>query len=70
MMPASAMILSLADSSPFAPPPNRPSRPNRRTVGGAGVVRTFLHGLFARVEAAVREQVDPWMPRVSANYPY
>jgi hypothetical protein len=26
--------------------------------------------LIRRVDAAVREPVDPWMPRVSANYPY
>ena len=70
MMPASALILSLADASPFAPPPNRPSRPNRRTVGGTGVARMFLRDLFGRVDAAARDQVDPWMPRVSANYPY
>jgi hypothetical protein len=69
MMPASALILSLADASPFAPPPNRPSRPNRRTVGGDSTARTFLH-LIGRVDAAVRDQVGPWMPRVSRQYPY
>jgi hypothetical protein len=69
-MPASAMILTLADASPFAPPPNRPSRPNRRTVGGGRTARTFLHDLMGRVNAAVREQTDPWMPRVSQHYPY
>ena len=68
MMPASALILSLAGASPFAPPPNRPS--NRRTVGGTGSARMFLRDLFGRVDAAVRDQVDPWMPRVTANYPY
>jgi hypothetical protein len=70
MMPASALILTLADASPFAPPRNRPARPNRRTVGGSGTARFVLRDLFGRVDATVREQVDPWMPRVSANYPY
>ena len=69
MMPASALILSLADASPFAPPPNRPSRPNRSTVGGGGA-RRFLRDFVGRLDAAVHDQVDPWMPRVSANYPY
>ncbi len=70
MMPASALILSLADASPFAPPPNRPSRPNRKTAGGTSAARTFLRDLIGRVDGAVHEQVDPWMPRVTANYPY
>jgi hypothetical protein len=70
MMPASALILTLADASPFAPPPNRPSRPNRRTVGGNATARTFLHDLIGRVDAATRNRVDPWLPRVSAKYPY
>lgn len=70
-MPASAMILTLADASPFAPPPNRPSRPNRRTVGGTGTSRTFpFADLIRRVHAATRDQADPWMPRVSQHYPY
>jgi hypothetical protein len=69
-MPASALILSLADASPFAPPPNRPSRPNRRTVGGDSTARTFFRDLMGRVDAALREQADPWMPRVSQHYPY
>ncbi len=70
MMPASAMILTLADASPFAPPPNRPSRPNRRSAGGGSAARTFLRDLTVRVDAALRDQVDSWMPRVSQNYPY
>ncbi|HEX7172115.1 MAG TPA: hypothetical protein VF365_05840 [Candidatus Limnocylindria bacterium] len=70
MMPAGALILSLADASPFAPPPNRPSRPNRRTAGGLGAARTFLRDLFGRMDATAREQVDPWTPRVTAKYPH
>ncbi|MDQ2674784.1 MAG: hypothetical protein M3Y40_09020 [Chloroflexota bacterium] len=69
-MPASALILSLADASPFAPPPNRPSRPNRRKVEGDSTARTFLRDLMARVDAAIRDRTDPWMPRVSQHYPY
>jgi hypothetical protein len=61
MMPASALVLSLADASPFAPPPNRPSRARRRA---------FLLDVIGRLDAAVRDQVGPWMPRVGANYPY
>ncbi len=69
-MPASALILSLADASPFAPPPNRPSRPNRRTVGGDSTARMFLRDLMGRVDAATRDRIDPWMPRVTQRYPY
>ena len=70
MMPADAMILALADASPFAPPQNRPSRPNRRPEGGVGTARTYLEELLRRLDMTVREQVDPWTPRISANYPY
>jgi hypothetical protein len=69
-MPASALILSLADASPFAPPPNRPSRPNRRTVGGDSTARTFLRDLMGRVDAAIRDGTDPWIPRITQRYPY
>jgi hypothetical protein len=30
----------------------------------------FLRDLFGRVDAAARDQVGPWTPRVSTNYPY
>lgn len=70
MMPASALVLSLAGASPFAPPPNRPSRPNRGTVGARDAARMFLRDLFGRVDAVARDQVGPWTPRVSTNYPY
>lgn len=71
MMPASAQFLSLADASPFAPPPNRPSGPSRRTAGRAGSApRLLFAGLLGRLDAALRNQPVPWMPRVSANYPY
>jgi hypothetical protein len=70
MMPADALILALADASPFAPPPNRPSRSNRRPAGGVGTARALLEGLRGRLDAAVRVPVGPWIPRITSNYPY
>jgi hypothetical protein len=70
MMPSAALVLSLADSAPFAPPPNRPTRPNRRTEEGSGQVRTFLRNLGRHVDLAVRDHAGPWIPRITARYPY
>ena len=69
-MPSAALVLALADSTPFAPPPNRPSRPNRRTDGGGGQVRNFLRDLRRNLDLAVRDQTAPWIPRITARYPY
>jgi hypothetical protein len=70
MMPSNRLVLALADASPFAPPPNRPTRPNRRTERGSGQVRTFLRDLRRHVDLAVRDQAGPWIPRITARYPY
>ena len=70
MMPSAALVLTLADASPFAPPPNRPTRPNRRTDGVNGQVRTFIRDLGRRVDLALHDHAGPWIPRITARYPY
>jgi hypothetical protein len=70
MMPSAALVLALADASPFAPPPNRSTRPNRRTDGGSRQAGGFLRNLRRHVDVAMRDQAGPWIPRITANYPY
>lgn len=62
MMPAETLVLGLADASRHALSPHRSNRSERG--------RTFLGELRRRVDLAVRSAAEPWMPRVSANYPY
>ena len=70
MMPSDRLVLALADSARFAPPPNRPTRSDRRIQDDNGQVRTFLRNLGRHLDLAVREQTGPWIPRITARYPY
>jgi hypothetical protein len=62
MMPAETLVLGLADASRLTLSPHRSTR--------FGQGRTFLGELRRRVDRAVRTTATPWMPRISANYPY
>jgi hypothetical protein len=62
MMPADTLVLGLADASRRTLSPRRSTRPE----GG----RRFFGELRRRIDLAVRTTAEPWMPRVSANYPY
>ena len=70
MMPASALVLAFADASSRAQPPHRPSRSERRTDGGAGVIRTAIRAFRREFSLAMSTYDETWFPRVSANYPY
>jgi hypothetical protein len=62
MMPAETLVLGLADASRHTLSPHRSNRSKRGS--------TLLGELRRRVDLAVRSAAEPWMPRVSANYPY
>lgn len=70
MMPATTLVLAFADASFRATPPHRPSRPERRTDGGDGRVRTAIRAFRRELSLAMSADADPWMPRVSTQYPY
>jgi hypothetical protein len=70
MMPASTLVLAFADASFHQLPPNRPSRPERRTDEGAGTIRTTLRAFRRGLSLTTSTHAGPWIPRVSANYPY
>ena len=67
MTMARAMALGLSDFAFFSPPPNRPSRSERRSdKGGIGtLLRTIRHELAHAAQPAATD----WMPRLT-NYPY
>lgn len=62
MMPAETLALGLADATRHTLSPHRSVRSERS--------HTFLGELRRRVDLAVRGVAEPWIPRVSANYPY
>lgn len=66
MMPAETLALGLADASRHTLSPHRSTRP----AGGSFRGRQFLGELRRRIALAVRTTAEPWMPRVSVNYPY
>jgi len=63
-----ALALGLSDFAFFMPPPNRPSRSERRS-GGDGIVATLLRTIRQELAHAVAAPVTDWMPRLT-NYPY
>lgn len=65
---AGAFALRMTDVAFFTPPPNRPSRPERRTEGD-GVISALLHTIRRELAHAVETTDTEWMPRVT-NYPY
>jgi hypothetical protein len=62
MMPAETLVLGLADASRHTLSPRRSPRPDQG--------RSFFSELRRRIDLALRTTAEPWMPRVSANYPY
>ena len=68
MTAAGALALSMTDVAFFTPPPNRPSRPERRTEGD-GVVTALLHTIRRELAQAAEATNTEWMPRVT-SYPY
>ena len=70
MMPASALVLAFADASAKAQPPHRPSRSERRTDGGAGLLRTVIRAFRRELSLATSTDDAPWFPLIRANYPY
>ena len=68
MTAARAMALGLSDFAFFAPPPDRPTRPRRRTGNNgiaARLIRSIRRGLAHTPEAPATD----WLPRLT-NYPY
>ena len=61
------MALGLSDFAFFLPPPNRPSRSERRT-DGAGI-GSLLRKIRSEIALAAREPAASLMPRIR-NYPY
>ena len=66
---ARAMAIGLTDFSFFSPPPDRPSRPDRRS-GRADFVTTIVRTIRNELDRATRTDAATWMPRLSGNYPY
>ena len=64
----SAFAIGISDVNFFAPPPSRPTRPERRT-GGGGIVRHLLRAINRELSHAAAGPVTSWMPRIT-NYPY
>ena len=62
MMPAETLVLGLADASRHTLSPHRSTRSEQG--------RSFLGELRRRIDVAMRAAAEPWMPRVSTNYPY
>lgn len=61
------MALGLSDFAFFQPPPNRPSRSERK-ADGAGI-GSLLRTIRNEIALAARESATSWMPRIR-NYPY
>ena len=68
MTGARAMAFGLSDFAFFSPPPNRPSRSERRN-GRGGIVTSILRSIRHDLAHAAQAPVTDWMPRIT-NYPY
>ena len=69
MQAGGALSLSTVDVAFFAPPPNRPRRPDRRTNGGRGTTRAFIRALHRELARAIDDS-ENGLPRVTRRYPY
>ena len=68
MTTAGAFALGVSEVAFFVPPPNRPSRSQRRN-GRDGIVATLLRSIRRELAHATATPVTDWMPRIT-NYPY
>lgn len=68
MTAAGAFALGLSDVAFYSPPPNRPSRPERRTEREGGLT-TLIRTVRRELAQAAESTNSSWMPRTT-NYPY
>jgi len=68
MMAASAFAFGISEVAFYSPPPNRPSRSDRRHRQH-GPVATLLRTIRRELAHVAEAPVTDWMPRIT-NYPY
>ncbi len=68
MTTAGAFALGVSEVAFFTPPPNRPSRSQRRT-GRDGIVATLLRSIRRELAHATAAPVTDCIPRIT-SYPY
>ena len=68
MTMAGASALGVSEVAFFVPPPNRPSRSQRRN-GRGGIVATLLRRIRRELAHATEAQASDWTPRIT-SYPY